>query len=296
MELNSSLQQQEVLKNGYSRKDVFDLQFPHYNKFIEHVKNRKNEDGVLIAGTYIQYFLKNQRNIKMDGMLDWFWEQTSDNNDCKSIQRLKNNNIKYLVIDPNIGTVGMGEGNESLFQRFFAKLDPVTGKIQTNGGISMLVKLIQNGYLKLFSTNNLGAKYAFTLSDAAIKEGFPGITSADDMILTRAKLAIARYFPDANTYINFIATTFIQRIGNGLAISDIADVFGKDINEQKVIKAAEGLLNETQISQETLQIATKDLSQDERLILGQYLSLLNLSKSGNGQFQEVINNILGQSL
>jgi hypothetical protein len=45
---------------------------------------------------------------------------------CKSYQRLKAANLKYLVIDPNIGTVVMGEGNESLFNRFFAKKDPVT--------------------------------------------------------------------------------------------------------------------------------------------------------------------------
>ncbi len=109
VELNDSLQQEEILKNGYGWKDVFDLQFPHYNKFINYVADRKDEDGVLIAGTYIQYFLKNQRNIRMDGMLNRFWELASDNDSCKTSQRLKNDNIKYLVIDPNIGTVGMGE-------------------------------------------------------------------------------------------------------------------------------------------------------------------------------------------
>jgi hypothetical protein len=28
----------------YSQKDVFDLQFPQYNRFIEYVKDRKDED------------------------------------------------------------------------------------------------------------------------------------------------------------------------------------------------------------------------------------------------------------
>lgn len=141
IEITNSLQQKEVIKSKYGRKDVFDLQFPHYNKFIEYVKDRPNADGILIAGTYMQYFLHNQHNIKIDGMLDWFWEQNSDGNLCKSYQRLKANNLKYLVIDPNIGTVVMGEGNESLFNRFFAKRDPVTGKIQEDGAISNLVKL-----------------------------------------------------------------------------------------------------------------------------------------------------------
>ncbi|MEI7918732.1 MAG: hypothetical protein WCH65_00515 [bacterium] len=140
-EITSTLQQQEVVKAGYGQKDVFDLQFPHYNKFIDYVKTRKDSDGVLIAGTYMQYFLDNQHNIKADGMLDRFREQNSDGNMCKSYQRLRNNNLKYLVIDPNIGTVVMGEGNESLFNRFFAKRDAVSGKIIDNGAISNLVKL-----------------------------------------------------------------------------------------------------------------------------------------------------------
>ncbi len=155
MEITSTLQQAEVVKSGYGRKDVFDLQFPHYNKFIEYTKERKNEDGVLIAGTYMQYFLDNQRNIKNDGMLARFREQGSDGNLCKTYQRIKKSNLKYLVIDPNIGTVVMGEGNESLFNRFFAKKDPVTGKIQEDGAISMLVKLRSAGYVHLFGTNNL---------------------------------------------------------------------------------------------------------------------------------------------
>ncbi|HCY21349.1 TPA: hypothetical protein DIC40_05915 [Patescibacteria group bacterium] len=66
IELDANLQQKESIVNKYDWKDVFDLQFPHYNKFIELVKERKDEDGVFIAGTYIQYFLHNQRNIKQD--------------------------------------------------------------------------------------------------------------------------------------------------------------------------------------------------------------------------------------
>lgn len=88
-------------------------------------------------------------------MLDRFREQNSDGSLCKTYRRLKENNLKYFVIDPNIGTVVMGEGNESLFNRFFAKRDPVTGKIQEDGAISDLVKLRKSGYVKLFNTNNL---------------------------------------------------------------------------------------------------------------------------------------------
>lgn len=140
-QITENLEQKTVVKAGYGRKDVFDLQFPHYNVFIDHVKERADTDGVLIAGTYIQYFLDNQRNLKMDGMLNRFREQNSDGDMCKSYHRLKNQNLKYLVIDPNIGTVVMGEGNETLFNRFFAKRDAISGKIEDDGAISHLVKL-----------------------------------------------------------------------------------------------------------------------------------------------------------
>lgn len=294
MEITSTLQQKEVIKVGYGQQDVFNLQFPHYNKFIDYVKNRKDTDGVLIAGTYIQYFLDNQHNIKGDGMLGWFREQNSDGNMCKSYQRLRNSNLKYLVIDPNIGTVVMGEGNESLFNRFFAKKDPVTGKIQEDGAMSNLVKLRRAGYINLFSTNNLGAKYAFTLSDEDIQAKF-GAMSEDELVFLRAKLSIARFFPDAQELLNFIGETFANRINNGEVIGDIADVYGKSIDQEKVFITAQQVLT-SQWASADLTKTIETLSQDDRLILMQYVGLINLLKANSPQYQEFVNSILGQSL
>ena len=293
VEVTDQLQQQETVKSKYGRKDVFDLQFPHYNGFIDYVANRKDSDGVLIAGTYMQYFLKNQRNLQMDGMLNRFWKETSDGNLCKSYQRLQHDNIKYLVIDPNIWTVGMGEGNESLFNRFFAKRDAVSGKIQEDGAISRLVKLRKAGYIWLFSTNNIGAKYAFSLDDATLEASF-GQLSADDLILLRAKLSIARFFPDAQQLLTFIATTFTQRITNGKALGDIADIYGKTIQEDKLLAIAQQL--QAQKDPEQSKAAIQALSQDERLILVQYLGLVQLQTAQNPQLQEYTNSLLQQSL
>jgi len=293
-EITTSLQQKEVVKSGYGQKDVFDLQFPHYNKFIEYVKNRPNNDGVLIAGTYIQYFLDNQHNLKNDGMLSRFREQNSDGNMCKSYQRIRNNDIKYLVIDPNIGTVVMGEGNESLFNRFFAKKDPVTGKIQEDWAISNLVKLRKAGYIGLFSTNNLGAKYAFSLDDATLIAKF-GNMSEDELVFLRAKLSIARFFPDAQELLNFIGETFTNRIANGEAVGDIADVYGKTVDELNILMAAQMILEGQWLSQEITK-TIEWLSQDERIVLVQYLGLVNLIKTNATQYQESLNNIIGQSL
>ncbi len=294
VEISTTLQQQEVVKAGYGWKDVFDLQFPHYNKFIDYVKNRPDTDWVLIAGTYIQYFLDNQRNIKSDGMLNRFREQNSDGNMCKSYQRIKTSNVKYLVIDPNIWTVVMGEGNESLFNRFFAKKDPVTGKIQEDGAISNLVKLRKAGYINLFSTNNLWAKYAFTLDDATLIAKF-GAMSADELVFLRAKLAIARFFPDAQELVTFIGETFANRISNWEVIGDIADVYGKIVDQNKIFTAAQAVLAQ-QWAADQLTKTIETLSQDERLILMQYLGLINLAKSQSPQYQEFVNSIMGQSL
>jgi hypothetical protein len=191
-------------KYGYTMKEVFNLQFPQYNPIINALKNRKNEDGIVIAGTYIQYFLANQWNLQGDGMLTEFWVKASDGNLCKTYRRLKNDNIKYLIIDPNIGTVGMGEGNETLFHRFFAKLNTVSGTIEEDGTLTTLAKMYQLGYLKLFSTNNIGAYYAFNLDDQTLQNAF-GTRDAEGLTLLRAKLIGIRYFPEeANTLFNQI--------------------------------------------------------------------------------------------
>ena len=293
-EISDQLQQNQIDQSNYGWKDVFDLQFPHYNKLIDTIKDRPDTDGVLIAGTYIQYFLKNQHNIKFDGMLDWFWTETSDDNSCKSYQRLQESHIKYMVIDPNIGTVGMGEWNESLFNRFFAKVDPVTNKITEQGAISRLVQLRKDWYISLFSTNNLWAKYAFTVSDQTLENTF-GPMDADALLLLRAKISIARFFPnESQKLIDFIANTFTQRLNNWDAIGDIADVYGKTIDETKVLQAAVMMIKQTDVSQ--LQSLVLSLNQDERLILSQYVWLVNLAKAQNTQYQDYLNSLLGQSL
>ncbi|MEI7918731.1 MAG: hypothetical protein WCH65_00510 [bacterium] len=58
----------------------------------------------------------------------------------------------------------------------------------------------------------------------------------------RAKLAIARFFPDAQELISFVGETFINRVANGKAIGDIADVYGKAVDEQKIFSVAQTLL------------------------------------------------------
>jgi hypothetical protein len=288
--LDENLMQQQDLTIPYRWDHVFNLQFPHYNAFINHVKDRPDEHWVSIAGTYIQYFLHNQRNLGWANI----YELTSDGNTCKSYLRFQRDNWKYLVIDPNILSIVMGEGNESLMHRFFARRDPVTGRIQEDGEMTMLVRMWYDGYLDLFSTNNIGAKYAFLLSDEELSRAF-NISSIDELVFLRAKMGVARFFPDGQEIINFIASVFMNRLSNGQAIGDIADIFGKIIDEDATLWAVQQVLN-AQGNQSQIQEAIAVLTQDERFVAAQYLGLYNLLRQNDPQFSGVFNNILSQGV
>lgn len=291
-EVTDDLRIEEKVKIWYSQKDVFDLQFPHYNKFIEYTKDRDDKDGVLIAGTYLQYFLDNQRNLKSDGWLAWFWEQWSDENTCKMYQRIKSKNIKYLVIDPNIATVVMWEGNESLFHRFFAKTDPISGKVIEKGSMLMLAQLVDQWYGKLFYSNNLWAKYGFGLSDEELTP-FVWTKSKDELNYLRAQLAAARFLPNSNELVNMIAQIFNSRVSNGKAVWDIADVYGKTIDEAKIINTMNVFLS----NPESVSVMVSTLTQNERFVLIQYINLYSSLRQNNiQQYQEMINNIMMASL
>jgi hypothetical protein len=187
----------------------------------------------------------------------------------------------------------MGAGNESLFNRFFAELDPVTGKIKVHGAMTRLAQLWSDGYISLFSTNNLGAKYAFTLDDQTLLSAFPG-TISDDLVLLRAKLAIARFFPNQQELLSFIADTFAKRLLNGEAVGDIADVYGKTVDETKILDVAVSLIKQTNMDQ--VQAKIQNLTQDERMILTQYVGLVNLLSAKNPQYQDYVQNLMSQSL
>ncbi len=131
-QFNDQLQAEMKLTVPYTADKIYDLQFGFYDSIIEKVDQRSDDEGLIIAGTYMQYFLKKQKNVIFDTRLGKLANLSSDENVCKTYQRLKqdkNHNIKYIVLDQNIGTVVMGEGNKSLFYRFFAKVNETNKKI-----------------------------------------------------------------------------------------------------------------------------------------------------------------------
>ena len=201
----------------------------------------------------------------------------------------------------------MGEGNASLFDRFFAKIDSATNRIISHGTMTMLVKMVEDGYLKLINTNNMGAKYAYTLSQAELLQAIQGISDEtmknsllqsfqSDPVLFKAKLAAPRFFStEAQYYFALIGTLFQSRLAQTEGVTDMADILGKQVDPIKVSKAIS--LVTTSQGKVNLMDLNKELSDDERTVLGYYLAIQGRSQANDTKgTQEIINQLLQTSL
>ena len=291
--MNENLEYDTKVKYWYVRKNIFDLQFPQYNPIINALSDRDDKDWVIIAWTYIQYFLWNQWNIKSDWMLSDFWKKTSDWDLCKTYWRLKNDNTRYLIIDPNIWTVTMWEWNESLFYRFFGKLNSEKTEIEIDGTVITLIRLARNWYLKLLSTSNIWSKYAFTLDDDIVREYFGKELSDEELILTRSKMAVLQYFGDANEIFSSIINIFMYRVlSNPKAwIEDIASIYGMEIDSDKVLDVASAY-----ISWNVKEWMIENLTQNERMVLVNYLNVYLWYKQNSENLWNMIQNMLAGSV
>ena len=291
--MNENLEYDTKVKYWYVRKNIFDLQFPQYNPIINALADRDDKDWVIIAWTYIQYFLWNQWNIKSDWMLSDFWKKTSDWDLCKTYWRLKNDNTRYLIIDPNIWTVTMWEWNESLFYRFFGKLNSEKTEIEIDGTVITLIRLARNWYLKLLSTSNIWSKYAFTLDDDIVREYFGKELSDEELILTRSKMAVLQYFGDANEIFSSIINIFMYRVlSNPKAwIEDIASIYGMEIDSDKVLDVASAY-----ISWNVKEWMIENLTQNERMVLVNYLNVYLWYKQNSENLWNMIQNMLAGSV
>ena len=124
----------------------------------------------------------------------------------------------------------------------------------------------------------MAAKYSYLLSNEellAIIQAVPTpeISKAlldkymSDPTLFRAKMAIPRFFADeANNYFVLVATILQKRLADGNGMGDIADMLGKNINQQKLMMIANSILQKT-ISQDAMVALNKDLTEDEKITL-----------------------------
>ena len=114
----------------------------------------------------------------------------------------------------------------------------------------------------------------------------------EDVVVLRAKLATLRFWPEAQQMFAGLPNIFSQRMLSGRAVGDIADMLGKDVDQQKIQKMAGVILGGTQIDRE----AIAALNNDEKTVLVQYLSLYNLMKNNKQQYQQYMNTMLQQSV
>jgi hypothetical protein len=97
---------------------------------------------------------------------------------------------------------------------------------------------------------------------------------------------------NANELINYIAQILWQRLLNWQAIWDIADIYGKIIDEEKVLNAVNVWLQ----SPNSLPQIVSTLNQDERYILYNYLNMYIWIQQSNDTYNSVINNLLSSSI
>ncbi len=293
--VDEELQPQTKNVIGYGAKEVLDLQFPHYNTFLNKVNARAEWEGVIIAGTYAQYFVNNQRNVVADGFLTLFWENLSDNNICNTYLRLKDQKTKYIAIDPNIASVVMGGGNSTLLDRFLWVVWD-NGRIAQYGTLTMLQSLVRNNYLSLFSTNNIVTKYAFTATDDQLSTLLK-IPVGEQLLVERAKMSSARYFPNSQAYAAAAADLFVSRMRTYEAMQDIADIIGKEIRADKIIPIARRLAGGVkQEEYAEVQASMSDLTNDEKFVVQQFVSILQAQTQNPTQFRQYVNSLISQSI
>lgn len=290
MNANMSKISNLFMKSPYKSDDVFKLHFPHYTETIEISNNRWENDWLLIAWTYIRYFIKDQSKIKADQFLTWLWEQFSDGNLCKSYLRLKDNNIKYLVIDPNIATVVMWWWNETLLNRFYAKFNKVNWELEEDWVLTMLSKLYEMWYISYVSSNNIWAKYWLDIPKEELETSLWRSFTDDELVLFRSKLIMWRF------NINIIMWNLIRiieyRLSNGDFLFDLADILWKEVDKNRLWEVLRLLKEWSQQAD----IMIYQLTANEKNVLLQYSSILSLYQTDKVAFNNTVQSLITRSL
>lgn len=268
----------------YDQEATFNNQFPHYKKFIDQANNRNPGEWIWIAWTYLRYFVENQNNVKYDQLIQWIWPNFTDNNVCRTALRFDDLWLNYMLLDLNIWTVVQGEWNRSLYYRFFGEVNPLSWAIETDGAITMMTKLVENWYYRLFSTNNIWTKYAWTLPSESFWE-----LSGDELTLFRARMAVARYAwsPQNNSFLDSIIDVANQRVDTWVFMDDLADIYGLEIRTNAMLDAVRTGLTAEFIA---------SLTQDERQILDLFMGLRQMKEQNPQQFAWNMRNIITNSV
>lgn len=145
--------------------------------------------------------------------------------------------------------------------------------------MTMLARFVQDGYAKLFFTNNIGAKYAFELTNDELKEAF-GEMSNEQLVLLRAKLSVAKFFISQQdmTLLEEITELALKRFASVEGMDDFANLLNKKVDAEKLYQRVDTYLK-------TRTGKFEVLNSDEKVVVYQYLVFLQMLQSGEGQSQ-----------
>lgn len=243
-----------VIKKWYWLDEVLDNQFKFFKPVLSYLNKRQDKDGVIIGWSYLPYYLKKTRNVYLDTTFFKLREMLSDFNSCRSYWRLKNNHIKYILIDPNFRLWG------DFYTRYFGEMSEDKKTVKTYGVISMLAKMYEEWYIKHIFSNNLGVKYAFLLSDEEIKQEF-WVSSKEEIIGVRAKLVLAKDLENGNNkFFDSIFNIFLKRMLNWDGIEDLANIYEFQVDKDKLLPYVKNTLK-------NLNYDKLDLNENEKYVL-----------------------------
>jgi len=224
-------------------------------------------------------------------MVSGLRKDMSDGNSCATALRLKDKKIKYFIIDPNIATVVMGDGNSSLFSRFLLKQD-ASGKRVDNGVLANLAQMYMDGYIKLVHTNNIGMKYAYAITSEQFAPYLTAVNETDEIAL-RTKIAGTRFFGnETGKLASIIGDIFVKRIPTGEAAQDVADVMGKIVDAQKIVRATQ---LQTANDPAFLEVFSS-MTQDERSVFIQFHNIYRLYHTDPTELNKGLSSLIQTSL
>ncbi|MBO4203682.1 hypothetical protein J5893_02500 [bacterium] len=110
----------------------------------------------------------------------------------------------------------------------------------------------------------------------------------------RAKIAVMRYFSsEVNTLYSQVGNVLMNKISAGGGFEEIASVYGKTIDVEKV-KSAAGAVIQNNFT------PVEELTQDERQILTTRLNIYNSTTTSNSEMkaqgQAILSNLLQNSI
>jgi len=233
---NGNLKQEKEFIIPYKFDNVFNLQFNAYHKPIKAFNERTKNQTAIIWWTYMKYFVKNQNRVQDDQFLQKLWKLWSDNNIDKFYERLKDQWITDIVLDPNIASVVQWEWNKSLWYRYYGKTDG-NWYLTEKWVFPHFVDLAQSWHLEYGYTNNIWIKYALVVSDKVLSQ-VSWKTDKKELRKIRYEMSAVRFLPRLvwqKEYFEWINTIFGILVYRATKqpmefAQDLSDIYGLNVN------------------------------------------------------------------